>query len=64
MAFGNEDPIDKNNRQRIQELNARNAVLERTLCRLINALSRSASLTHNEKEAHILEARNVLRREA
>jgi ATP-dependent Zn protease len=64
MPFGNEDAIDKVNRQRIQELNVRNALLEQTLRRLINALSRSASLTQNEKEAHILEARQVLRREA
>lgn len=54
MGFGNEDVIDKRNRERIREL-------EIGLRSLINAFSRSTSMSQGEKEQTILEAKNILR---
>lgn len=56
MAFGNEDAIDKRNRDRIREL-------ETALRMLINAFARCTSMTQNEKQAALEVARSVLRHE-
>lgn len=58
--FGNDDFIDKRNRERIRELEARNRELESELRALSNSFGRSTSMTQNEKQLAILHAKRVL----
>lgn len=60
MAFGNDDPIDKANREHIRKLEIRNRELESGLRALVNAFGRSTSMTQGEKQLTILSAKRVL----
>jgi hypothetical protein len=60
MGFGNEDLIDKRNRDRIRVLEARNRELEAGLRNVVSVFRRATSVTQNGKAQAIADAQRVL----